>query len=142
MISFCIYRPEQNKKLIRTCADTDTCRIEILFFPIFNRLKCAVFFGEFFLKFWPLNLKVLIFYYIKILEKSTEQFSWNTKLQISQKPYPTSSLNFFIYCSAYYSKLTIKFLKTFDRRNSKISKKNSKITTILKMSCYHGNGNM
>jgi hypothetical protein len=47
-----------------------------------------------------IKLKSPIFYYIKILEKFTELFSHNRKLQISKKRILQVPLIFFIYISA------------------------------------------
>ncbi len=95
-----------------------------------------------FSKILAIKLKIPIFYYIKILEKSTEQFSQNRKLQISKKLILQVPLIFLYIVPLIVFQINHKIFKNFDRRKLKISRKNSKVTTILQMSCYHGNENI
>ncbi len=100
----------------------------------------SIFFGEIFLNFGHETKKsyFLIYQNLRKIYKTvfTEQKITNTK-----KTDPTSSLHF-LYIVRLVFQINHKNFKNFDRRKLKISKENSKIATILKMSCYHGNKNI
>ncbi len=94
-----------------------------------------------FFKILVIKFKSPIFNYIKILEKSTEQFSQNRKLKISKKLIIQVPLFCYILFRLVFQ-INLKIFKNFDRRKLKISKKNSKITTILEFSCSNSNENI
>ena len=88
------------------------------------------------------HLRVLEEYQkIEMVKIYGEVFFQNRKLKIFKNTY--LSYNFsslFTYFPTWYSKLNIKFLKAFDRKNFKIFKKNCDNSTILQMPRYQSNG--